>query len=83
MYTDGVAQAVALVNVEIFKILSRGGEGKCKGAPQFSQVQLSPKTVSGWVDISKKLSIQSDPSVEQIIRNYLGRETVTDGGQNE
>ena len=42
-----------------------------EGAPQFSQVQLSPKTVSGWVDISRKLRIQSDPSVEQIIRNDI------------
>ena len=45
-----------------------------EGAPQFSQIQLSPKTVSGCVDISRKLRIQSDPSVEQIIRNDIIRQ---------
>lgn len=42
-----------------------------EGAPQFSQKQLAPKTCSGWVDISRKLRIQSDPSVEQIVRNDI------------
>lgn len=42
-----------------------------EGAPQFSQKQLAPKTCSGWVDISRKLMIQSDPSVEAIVRNDI------------
>ena len=47
------------------------GTAVTEGAPTFNQVQLAPKTVSGWVDISRRLRIQSDPSVEQIIRNDI------------
>lgn len=42
-----------------------------EGAPTFSQKQLAPKTCSGWVDISRKLRYQSDPSVEQIVRGDI------------
>ena len=42
-----------------------------EGAPQFDQIQLAPKTVSGFVDISRKLRYQSDPSVEMLVRNDI------------
>lgn len=42
-----------------------------EGAPTFGQKQLAPKTCSGWVDISRKLRYQSDPSVEQIVRGDI------------
>jgi len=41
------------------------------GAPTFRQVTLSPHTVAGYVDISRTLMNQSDPSVEQVLRNDL------------
>ena len=39
--------------------------------PTFSQVTMSPKTLGAFVDVSRLLMIQSDPSVEQIIRDDL------------
>jgi len=41
------------------------------GAPTFRQVTMSPKTVAAYVDISRTLMNQSDPSVEQVLRNDL------------
>lgn len=45
-----------------------------EGAPTFNQITLQPKTVAGWVDISRKLQLQSNPAVEQIIRNDITRQ---------
>ena len=45
-----------------------------EGAPTFRQVTMSPKTLVQYVDISRKLSMQSDPSVEQIIRDDMTRQ---------
>ena len=42
-----------------------------EGAPTFRQVTMSPKTVAGYVDMSRKLLAQSDPSVEEVIRADL------------
>lgn len=42
-----------------------------EGAATFSQVTMSPKTLAAYVDVSRKLSMQSDPSVEQLIRNDI------------
>ena len=39
--------------------------------PTFAQVTMSPKTLGAFVDVSRLLMIQSDPSVEQIIRDDL------------
>lgn len=39
--------------------------------PTFAQITMSPKTLGAFVDISRLLMIQSDPSVEQIIRDDL------------
>ena len=42
-----------------------------ESAQSFSQVTMSPKTLASFTDISRKLAIQSDPSVEQIIREDI------------
>lgn len=62
-----------------------------EGAPTFRQVTMSPKTLVQYVDISRKLSMQSDPSVEQVIRDDLTRQfaakidevAINGGGSNE
>lgn len=67
------------------------GNAPTEGAPVFSQVSMSPKTVAGYVDISRRLSIQSDPSVEQILRNDITAQiarkidqvAIKGGGSNE
>lgn len=59
--------------------------------PTFAQVTMSPKTLGAFVDISRLLMIQSDPSVEQIIRddllNALAQKiesvAINGGGSNE
>ena len=45
-----------------------------EGAPTFRQITMSPKTLAGYVDISRKLMMQSDPSVDQIIRDDITRQ---------
>jgi HK97 family phage major capsid protein len=42
-----------------------------EGAPTFRQVTMSPKTMVQFVDISRKLAMQSDPSVEQVVRDDM------------
>jgi HK97 family phage major capsid protein len=37
----------------------------------FSQISLSPKALGAFTDISRQLTIQSDPSAEQIVRDDL------------
>lgn len=62
-----------------------------EGAPIFTQVTMSPKTLAQFVDISRKLMMQSDPSVEQIVRDDMLRQfaakidevAIEGGGANE
>lgn len=62
-----------------------------EGAPSFRQVTMSPKTLVQHVDIGRKLMMQSDPSVEQIIRDDMTRQfaakidevAIEGGGANE
>lgn len=42
-----------------------------EGAPVFGQLLMQPKTVAGYVDISRRMMIQSDPSVEAVLRNDI------------
>ena len=42
-----------------------------EGAPVFGQLSMTPKTVAGYVDISRRMMIQSDPSVEAVLRNDI------------
>ena len=62
-----------------------------EGAPTFRQVTMSPKTVAAYVDLSRKLLKQSDPSVEGVVRNDMVRQVangvdavaIEGGGSNE
>ena len=62
-----------------------------EGAPTFRQITMSPKTIVQYVDISRKLSMQSDPSVESVIRDDMTRQfaakidevAIEGGGSNE
>ena len=62
-----------------------------EGAPTFRQITMSPKTLAGYVDISRKLMMQSDPSVDQILRDDITRNfavkidevAIEGGGANE
>jgi len=62
-----------------------------EGAPTYRNVTLSPKTIAAFVDISRKLMLQSNPSIEAIIREDLFNGIVRDldqkslqgGGTNE
>lgn len=42
-----------------------------EGAPTYRNVTMSPKTVAAFVDMSRQLILQSDPSIEAIIRQDL------------
>ena len=62
-----------------------------EGAPTFRQVTMAPKTIAQYVDLGRKLMMQSDPSVEQIIRDDMLRQfaakidevAIEGGGTNE
>ncbi len=62
-----------------------------EGAPTFRQVTMSPKTVAAYVDISRQLTLQNSPSVEQVIRGDIAHQIasaidnvgITGGGSNE
>lgn len=62
-----------------------------EGAPVFGQLSMSPKTVAGFVDISRRMMIQSDPSVEMVLRNDIINQlaaaidtaAIKGGGSNE
>ena len=62
-----------------------------EGAPQFGQVTMSPKGMVQFVDLSRRLMYQSDPSVEAIVRDDMVRQfaakidsvAIQGGGANE
>lgn len=62
-----------------------------EGAPTFRQITMSPKTLAAYVDISRKLMMQSDPSVDQVVRDDITRNfavkidevAIEGGGANE
>lgn len=62
-----------------------------EGAPTFRQVTMAPKTIAQYVDLSRKLMMQSDPSVEKVIRDDMLRQfaakidevAIEGGGTNE
>jgi HK97 family phage major capsid protein len=47
------------------------GSAPSEGAGVFAQVTMAPKTLATYVDYTRKLALQSDPSVEQILRNDI------------
>ena len=62
-----------------------------EGAPTLRQITMSPKTVGCYVDLSRKLMLQSDPSAEQMFRDDMVAQIATaidsvainGGGSNE
>ena len=40
-----------------------------EGNATFAQVTMSPKTLAAQLDVSRKLMLQSDPSIEAVLRN--------------
>ena len=62
-----------------------------EGAPTVRQITMSPKTVGCYVDLSRKLMLQSDPSAEGIFRGDMVAQiasaidsvAINGGGSNE
>jgi HK97 family phage major capsid protein len=67
------------------------GSAPTEGAAVFSQVTMTPKTLASYVDCSRKLMLQSDPSVEAVLRNDIISQfarkidsvAINGGGSNE
>lgn len=47
------------------------GSAPTESGMAFSQVSLSPKTVAGWSDFTRKLLLQSSPDIETLVRADL------------
>lgn len=62
-----------------------------EGAPVFEQIALSPKTVAAYVDISRRLMIQSSPNADAVISHDIRQQLLTElddvaiegGGSNQ
>ncbi len=62
-----------------------------EGAPTVRQITMSPKTVGAYVDLSRRLMLQSDPSAEEIFRADMVQQigtaidsvAINGGGSNE
>ena len=67
------------------------GNAPTEGAPTFRQINMSPKTIAAYVDMSRKLRKQSAPSIEALIREDLMKSVavgmqrvwINGGGTNE
>jgi HK97 family phage major capsid protein/HK97 family phage prohead protease len=47
------------------------GNAASEGTSTFDQLTMSPKTCTGWIDITRRLMLQSTPAVEQLVRDDL------------
>lgn len=47
------------------------GSAPTEGAPTYRQITMTPKTCGAFVDISRKLRLQSTPDIEMLIRDDL------------
>jgi len=67
------------------------GSAPSEGSATFSQVTMAPKTLATYVDYTRKLALQSDPSVEAILRSdvvqtmasKIDQVAINGGGSNE
>lgn len=83
--------AIPALNTKTAAAFVSENNAPTEGAPTFRQVTMSPKTLAAYVDISRKLMMQSDPSVDQIIRDDITRNfavkidevAIEGGGANE
>ena len=49
------------------------GDAPTNSNASFNSVKASPKTVGGYIDMTRRILLQSDPSIEQLIRLDLSR----------
>jgi HK97 family phage major capsid protein/HK97 family phage prohead protease len=83
--------AIPALNAKTSTYFVAESSAPTEGAPTLRQVTMSPKTVGAYVDISRKLMIQSDPSAEQIFRDDMVAQVasamdtvgINGGGSNE
>lgn len=47
------------------------GNAPAESGVSFGQVTMSPKTVGGWIDYTRKLMIQASPDIETLVRADL------------
>ena len=67
------------------------GSSPTESAETFSQISMSPKTLAGYIDLSRKLVQQSNPSIEAVVRDDMVRTfasaiasvCINGGGSNE
>ena len=67
------------------------GSAPSEGAAVFAQVTMAPKTLATYVDYTRKLALQSDPSIEAVLRNdvvqtmaaKIDQVAINGGGSNE
>lgn len=89
----GLKGNIAIPALNAKTAVSFVGEGSAptEGAPTFRQITMTARSLSGFVDMSRLLLQNSDPSVEQIIRDDLIRQVaskiedvaIEGGGSNE
>lgn len=58
-------------------IAADGSDGLTASTPGFDAVTLSPKTVGGLVNISRKMVLQGNPDAEMTVRNDLAQVIAT------
>ncbi len=67
------------------------GSAPTEGAQIYKQISMAPKTLAGYLDLSRKLVLQSDPSIEAVVRDDMVRTfasaidavCIVGGGSNE
>lgn len=90
---NGLSGNVAIPKISASTAAAFIAEGGSVGnsEPDFAQVTMTPKLLANKVAVTRELMIQSDPSVEQLIRNNMVRifaakidnVAIKGGGSNE
>ena len=90
---NGLQGNVAIPKISTSTAAAFIAEGGSVGnsEPDFAQVTMTPKLLANKVSVTRELMIQSDPSVEQLIRNNMVRifaakidnVAIKGGGSNE
>lgn len=83
--------AIPALNAKTSVAFVAEGNAPTEGAPTFRQITMTPRTVAGYVDMSRLLLQNSDPSVEAIIRDDMLKQVaaaieaaaIVGGGSNE
>ena len=72
---NGLQGNVAIPKISTSTAAAFIAEGGSAGnnEPDFAQVTMTPKLLANKVAVTRELMIQSDPSVEQLIRNNMVR----------